>query len=283
MPRVYPTIAERFEQSVDKNGPIPAHCPELGPCHIWIGFISRTNRYGQFTMRLEGRTRSTSCLTHRVAFFLKHGRWPYPSALHHCDNRACVRWEHIYEGTQFSNVADMIARNPYGRGAFQWKKAITHCPIGHLYDEANTVYQRNGTSRKCRQCMNARKRVSAEHVTSRHTTRLQLQVLPMSSEQPHFPQCVRFRPEDLALIRKAAERADERVSPWIRAAALERAGFVLDKHSTLSELELVPAGEEVRCVRFRTGAMDRVQRAAKREKLRLAEWIRAVAVAAAAK
>lgn len=100
------------------------------------------------------------------------------------------------------------------------------------------------------------------------------------AESPHSPQCIRFRAEDLALIRKAAERDDERVSPWIRIAVLARADLVLGKKRA-KKLVAVPAGEEVRCIRFRKVATDRVQLAAKEESLSVAGWIRAVAVAAA--
>ena len=36
-------LGERFWSKVDKNGPIPSHRPELGPCWIWI---ARRDRYG---------------------------------------------------------------------------------------------------------------------------------------------------------------------------------------------------------------------------------------------
>jgi hypothetical protein len=87
----------RFWSKVDKNGPVPEHRPELGPCFMWIGSKNR---------RLE--------FAHRVAFLLAHGRWPEPNALHKCDNPSCVRAEHLFEGTQAANMADMFAK---GRGA----------------------------------------------------------------------------------------------------------------------------------------------------------------------
>ena len=30
-------IKERIWTKVDKNGPIPSHKPELGPCYMWLG------------------------------------------------------------------------------------------------------------------------------------------------------------------------------------------------------------------------------------------------------
>lgn len=56
---------------------------------------------------------------HRVSWFVTHGRWPMDYALHKCDNRVCVRPEHLFEGNDADNVKDMIAkgRHPlYVRG-----------------------------------------------------------------------------------------------------------------------------------------------------------------------
>jgi len=105
------SLAERFASHVDRNGPIPPHLPELGPCHIWTGALNDSG-YGWFKVdHVVGSTRAQ-----RVAFFLKHGRWPIPCALHHCDNRPCVRSDHIFEGTRGDNVADMVAKGRHGHG-----------------------------------------------------------------------------------------------------------------------------------------------------------------------
>jgi hypothetical protein len=106
------TLSQRFEAKVNRNGPTPTHRPELGPCAIWTAKISESG-YGQIGMgsRRDGTKRVEQA--HRVAFYLAHGRWPLPFACHHCDNRACVRHDHLFEGDSLANVRDMLTK---GRG-----------------------------------------------------------------------------------------------------------------------------------------------------------------------
>jgi hypothetical protein len=48
MPNQYTntTPSERFWAKVDKNGPIPAYRPDLGPCWLWTA-SKRADGYGQ--------------------------------------------------------------------------------------------------------------------------------------------------------------------------------------------------------------------------------------------
>lgn len=94
---------DRFWRRVNKNGPVPAHRPELGPC--WV--LGGNRRYGRVSVggRGEGGERA-----HRFSFFLAHGRWPIPNANHHCDNPPCVNPAHLFEGTQRDNVKDMMSK-----------------------------------------------------------------------------------------------------------------------------------------------------------------------------
>lgn len=56
--------------------------------------------------------------THRVAFWLRHGRLPEPHGLHTCDDTLCYNWRHIYEGSDTENARDRVmrglARGPKG-------------------------------------------------------------------------------------------------------------------------------------------------------------------------
>jgi DNA-binding transcriptional regulator YiaG len=99
---------EAFEAKIDRNGPVPAHCPELGPCHLWTGSRDKDG-YGTVWFRREGKK------AHRVAFFLAYARWPEPCACHHCDNTSCVNTEHLFEGTHLDNVADATQKGRRAR------------------------------------------------------------------------------------------------------------------------------------------------------------------------
>ena len=102
------TFIEKFWQRVDKNGPVPEHCPDLGPCWLWTG--SR-NPKGYGEVRRPGNGKRRRAGAHRVAYELEHG--PIPDellVLHKCDNPPCVRHGHLYAGSAKQNADDMVSR-----------------------------------------------------------------------------------------------------------------------------------------------------------------------------
>lgn len=97
----------RFWAKVDKNGPIVR--VELGPCWTWTGSIA-PNGYGKFAYE----TYSAPWQAHRVAYVLTYGD-PPPGLIvcHGCDNRSCVRPDHLFAGTKKDNTQDSISKGRF--------------------------------------------------------------------------------------------------------------------------------------------------------------------------
>ena len=102
------TLSSRFWAKVNKDGPTP--CPELGQCWVWTA-PPHTSGYGYI-----GMPPGTGTTAHRVSYWLHYGRWPEPCCLHRCDNRLCVRPEHLFEGTVEENNRDMREKGRHARG-----------------------------------------------------------------------------------------------------------------------------------------------------------------------
>ena len=98
---------ERFLEKVYKNGPVPAHRPELGPCWVWTGGKT-SDGYGNFGI---GKKKIRA---HR---FLRRDIPGHLNACHHCDNTLCVRPDHIFPGTQKENIQDGISKGRIRNGA----------------------------------------------------------------------------------------------------------------------------------------------------------------------
>lgn len=95
----------RFWSKVNKNGTIPVHHPELGPCWEWMGG-GNGKGYGQ--VRINYRQMGT----HQVAWELMHGRVPRDLwVLHKCNNPNCMNPDHLFLGTAKDNTSDMIRKN----------------------------------------------------------------------------------------------------------------------------------------------------------------------------
>lgn len=105
-------LAARLFEKVDRNGPIPEHCPELGKCHVWTGAVN-PGGYGKIASETRGKTVDV----HRAAWTLEHGEIPEGmSVLHRCDNPPCVRGSHLFLGDHQANMDDQArkARQPSG-------------------------------------------------------------------------------------------------------------------------------------------------------------------------
>lgn len=96
-----------FWDRVSKNGPLMPGM--LTRCWVWTGARNKAN-YGQF--KFVGRQVGA----HRLSWFISYGRWPTPCCLHRCDNPACVRPTHLFEGTHQDNMDDKVAKGRQATG-----------------------------------------------------------------------------------------------------------------------------------------------------------------------
>lgn len=95
----YPEVViERFWAKVDKDGPIPAGRPDLGPCWLWTA--STRHGYGQLNV---GNKRVTEA--HRISSELHNG--PIPEGMdidHVCRVPRCVNPAHLRASTHKQNL-----------------------------------------------------------------------------------------------------------------------------------------------------------------------------------
>jgi hypothetical protein len=103
-----PTFEQRFWAKVDKNGPVPAHRPELGQCWMWT---AATNEHGYGVMRPEGKRTGPTIKAHRVSMTLAGQDPKDRCVLHRCDNPPCVNPAHLMLGTMADNTQDMVAKH----------------------------------------------------------------------------------------------------------------------------------------------------------------------------
>lgn len=101
--RMYSNDIDAFWSKVNKSA---------DGCWTWVGGDRHVAGYGLLRRGCVGEHRA-----HRISWVLHYG--PIPNGLyvcHHCDNRPCVRPDHLFVGTATDNMQDMIRK---GRSAAQ--------------------------------------------------------------------------------------------------------------------------------------------------------------------
>ena len=84
--------------------------PQPDGCLVWTGAKYRFG-HGQIKIgSIKNGTRKLEA-THRVAYFLEHGKLPDGGVVRHkCDNPSCCLPDHLVPGTQRDNMKDMVDR-----------------------------------------------------------------------------------------------------------------------------------------------------------------------------
>lgn len=120
MPRPRP-IAERFWENVKKG----SDCWQWQGAMMGRGWRERKS-YGIIA---EGAPSEKNIPAHRLSWILHYGPIPHGMMiLHKCDNRSCVRPDHLFVGTAKDNTQDMLRKGRDGiRGSkCSWAKLLEY-------------------------------------------------------------------------------------------------------------------------------------------------------------
>jgi len=141
----------RYWAKVDKNGPTPAHRPELGPCWLWTAAQSG-NGYGSFHP-----VHDQTVNAHEISYRLAKGEMPEGFERDHlCRVRHCVNPDHI-------EAVTVQVNRLRGSGITAAHHRKTHCAAGHPMVPGNLNANPQGIGRgRCRECTRARSREFTE-------------------------------------------------------------------------------------------------------------------------
>lgn len=126
------TDSQRFWAKVDKG--------DGTGCWLWIA-SKDTAGYGM--LRLDGRSgrnhrASRLSLEWHLGRPLSNGMW----ALHKCDTPACVKPDHLYEGTKLQNARDRVDRGRAARGSACGRSVLNDKLVLEMrkrYDEGERI------------------------------------------------------------------------------------------------------------------------------------------------
>jgi hypothetical protein len=103
-------------------------------CWIWLG-SNNGKGYGHLT----NPSRRIHVMSHRLSWMFFRGQIPDElKVLHKCDNRLCVRPNHLFLGTQLDNMKDCISKGRKEVGEDNARSKLTESQvleIRYLYSE----------------------------------------------------------------------------------------------------------------------------------------------------
>lgn len=105
-------IDDKFWASVDKTD----------GCWNWTGLCMSAG-YG--VLRFPG---PRLVLCHRFVWWVEHGEWP-DVVMHTCDNRRCIRFDHLRGASQLDNIADMMRKGRNNRGEDRPNAKLTEAAV----------------------------------------------------------------------------------------------------------------------------------------------------------
>ena len=103
-------------------------------CWEWVG-AKYPSGYGALGVGSRSDGTRTLMAAHRISWILKHGDIPTKLwVLHHCDNKSCVRPDHLFLGDAFDNMRDMTnkGRNKCLVGAAHCSAKLTEKDVKEI-------------------------------------------------------------------------------------------------------------------------------------------------------
>jgi hypothetical protein len=128
-----PKQSWRFWKRINQSGPIPEHCPEVGPCWTWTGGFAFTGGRGIYRFKVDGKNYIIAA--HRLSYMFFKG--PIKDGMdvcHKCDNEDCVNPDHLWIGTRKENMMDKVAkkRGNFANGGIHYRAKLNEEKVAEI-------------------------------------------------------------------------------------------------------------------------------------------------------
>jgi hypothetical protein len=118
-----------------------------GPCELWTGTIDKQG-YGRAVSATGEQSHA-----HRVAWENAYGQLPADVLVRHkCDTKACVRLDHLIEGSTGQNSRDAVIRGGYRCGEAHSRAKLTENEVRAIRastDSQRVLAARYGVTQAC--------------------------------------------------------------------------------------------------------------------------------------